>query len=106
MSRMRTLRALFVLLALGGACKGSRDVGLSISLPANLIVPTVWFEVGAYKDASCAAITPMLNDGVPEGATARVAFRREDKASPRFGDIPNGKYAFAAVARAEDCAVL
>ena len=76
---MRTFRALFVLLALGAACKGSRDVGLSISLPRDLVETTAWFEVGAYKDASCAAITPMLTDGVPEGFTTRVAFRKDDK---------------------------
>lgn len=103
---MRFVRALAFCLAAGAACKGSRDVALEITLPSDLVSTTVWFEVGAYKDASCAAVLPMLANGVPEGATARVAFRRQDASGPKFGDIPNGKYVFAAVARDEECAVL
>ncbi len=89
-----------------GACKGTRDVGLSITVPKDLVDTTVWFEIGAFKDASCGAITPMLGAGIPEGATSRVAFRRDEPSTPKFGDIPNGKYAFAAVARDESCAIL
>jgi hypothetical protein len=103
---MRFVRALALSLLIGAACKGERDVGLEITLPSALVDTTAWFEVGAYKDASCAAIIPMLPNGIPEGATARVAFRREDATGPRFGDIPNGKYAFAAVARDEECTIL
>jgi hypothetical protein len=103
---MRILRALAVCLAFGAACNKTRDVGLDITLPSGLADATEWFEVGAYKDAPCAAIVPMLANGVPEGATARVAFRRADPSGPKFGDIPNGRYAFAAVARDAECAVL
>ncbi|MCW5833960.1 MAG: hypothetical protein KIS78_16290 [Labilithrix sp.] len=103
---MRTVRALALCLVLGAACKGNRQIGLEITLPSELVSATAWFEVGAYKDASCAAVAPMLGNGVPEGATARVAFRRQDAVGPRFGDIPNGKYAFAAVARDEECTIL
>ncbi len=84
---------------------GGREIELAVSLPNGLIEGTAWFEIGAFKDATCAAITPMLSNGVPEGVTARVAFRRGDP-SPRFGDIPNGRYAFAAVARDKNCAIL
>ncbi|MBX3207168.1 MAG: hypothetical protein KF764_19125 [Labilithrix sp.] len=103
---MRIVRALAFCLVLGAACKGNRQIGLEITLPGDLVATTAWFEVGAYKDASCAAVAPMLGDGVPEGATARVAFRRQDAIGPKFGDIPNGKYAFAAVARDEECTIL
>jgi hypothetical protein len=103
---MRIVRALAVCFVLGAACNGNRDVGLEITLPSDLVSTTAWFEVGAFKDARCAAVGPMLASGVPEGATARVAFRREDTMGPKFGDIPNGTYAFAAVARDEECTVL
>ncbi len=103
---MKLGRALALCLVAGAACKGNRDIGLEITVPSDLVSSTAWFEVGAYKDASCAAVLPMLANGVPEGATARVAFRRQDASGPKFGNIPNGKYVFAAVARDEECAVL
>jgi hypothetical protein len=91
----------------GAGCSlvGAPEIDLAVSLPNALIESTVWFEVGAFKDASCAAILPMLPNGVPEGETARVAFKRTDP-RPRLGDIPNGRYAFAAVARDDNCAIL
>jgi hypothetical protein len=99
-------RALVLVLAMGAACKGNRDVGLAITVPRNIVSGTAWFEIGAFKDATCAAVVPMLPNGVPEGYTARVAFRRDAPSTPIFGQIPNGRYAFAAAARGEDCAVL
>ena len=106
------LRAVFVLLVPLGvgiaapACKGKPEIGFEIQLPSSVVPNTVWFEIAAYRDASCAAVGPMLFDGVPEGSTTRVAFRRDDALTPRIGDLARGKYAFAAVARAEDCGVL
>src|SRR5688572_24467447 len=89
----------------GAGCK-SGEVGLDIAVPRDLVDATVWFEIGAFKESTCAAVTPMLGNGIPESATARVAFRRADEAAPKFGDIPNAEYAFAAVARDENCGVL
>jgi hypothetical protein len=104
---LRTLpRAIGVVLVAGAACTGKPDVGLEITLPNALVSTTVWFEIGAFKDASCGAVAPMLAGGIHEGAQTRVAFRRDEKETPRFGDLPNAAYAFAAVARGEDCAVL
>jgi hypothetical protein len=91
---------------IGPACKGKPEVGLEIALPSDVVPNTVWFEVGAFKDASCDAVGPMLMNGVPEGAATRVAFRRDEAQSPKFGDLATGKYAFGAVAKGEDCAVL
>jgi len=90
----------------GEACKGNRQVGLNITVPADLVDTTAWFEIGAFRDGSCDSLLPLLGNGVPQGATSRVAFRRDDTATPVFGDIPNAKYAFAAVARDETCGVL
>lgn len=100
------LRALVALLAFGAACKGKAQIGLEITLPQSAVGDTEWFEVGAFRDTRCAAVLPMLNDGIPEGANLRVAFKRSDAETPRIGDIPRGAYAFAAVAKGEDCGVL
>ena len=103
----RTGLVALVAFAVGGpGCKGKPDVGLNITLPNAVVPNTVWFEVGAYRDASCAALAPMLLDGVPDGASTRVAFRRDSPQSPRVGDLDTGNYAFAAVARGDDCSVL
>jgi len=88
------------------ACSGKPKVGLEIQLDRGLVGDVVWFEVGAFRDASCIAVRPMLADGIPQTATARVAFRRDAPATPTFGDLERGTYAFAAVARREDCGVL
>ena len=88
----------------GAGCAGG-PVAIAVSLPNDLLEETTWFEVGGFLDATCAAVVPMLPNGIPEGVTARVAFKRDDP-SPRFGDIPNGRYAFAAVARDANCTVL
>ncbi len=102
----RALRGLIVALAFGAACKGKPQIGLDITLPSSAANDVEWFEVAAYRDARCAALLPMLGDGVPDGASTRVAFRRQDKETPRIGDLPRGSYAFAAVARGDDCGVL
>jgi hypothetical protein len=112
-SGLRALAALITAVAVGSSalvagpgCKGKPDVGLDITVPTDVVPNTVWFEVGAFRDARCEAVAPMLMNGVPEGAATRLAFRRDDAQSPRVGDLATGKYAFAAVARGEDCAVL
>lgn len=100
------LRALLSLVLLGAACKGKAEVGLEIAIPRSAVADTTWFEIGAFREASCAALVPMLLDGVPDGAETRVAFRRDDAQSPRIGDLRRAKYAFAAVAKGDDCRVL
>jgi hypothetical protein len=111
-SGFRALAALITAFAVcsavvvGPGCKGKADVGLEITVPSSVVPTTVWFEVGAFKDARCEAVAPMLMNGVPEGAATRVAFRRDEAQSPRVGDLATGKYAFAAVAKGEDCSVL
>jgi hypothetical protein len=111
-SGFRALAALITALAVssvgvvGPGCKGKPSVGLEITVPNAVVPNVVWFELGAYKDARCEAVAPMLMNGVPEGAVTRLAFRRDEPQSPRFGDLATGKYAFAAVAKGEDCSVL
>jgi hypothetical protein len=100
------LRVVLLFLAFGAACNGKREVSFDVAVPSSLVSRTEWFEVGAFKDASCAALAPLLKNGVPEGAAKRVAFRRDDRTTPRFGDLASGKYAFAAVAKGQDCAVI
>lgn len=109
---VRPLGALALLVVLVGlaslapGCKRSKEVSFEIALPTDLVQTTAWFEVGAFRDASCAALRPMLLNGVPEGSATRIAFRRDDATSPKVGDLPTGAYAFVAVAKGDDCAVL
>src|SRR5690349_10510500 len=88
------------------ACGSSSDIAFDITLPKGLVQDTAWFEIGAFRDATCGALLPILAGGVPDGATTRVAFSRSDKESPRIGDIPTGSYAFGAVAKGKDCEVV
>jgi hypothetical protein len=88
------------------ACKGTPQVSFDIALPSDLADTTAWFEIGAFRDASCDALAPMLANGIPSGAAVRVAFRRDDATTPTVGDLPRASYAFAAVAKNEDCAIL
>jgi hypothetical protein len=101
-----SLSLLAGLSAVAPGCNGKTDVSFEIALPSSLVQTTTWFEVGAFRDASCAAVRPMLLNGVPEGAAKRLAFRREDPTAPKVGDLPAGKYAFAAVAKGDNCEVL
>lgn len=95
-----------VVLALAPGCRGKPNVALEIALPSDLVGTTAWFEVGAFRDSSCASLRPMLLNGVPDGSAKRVAFRRDAARSPTVGDLATGSYAFAAVAKGDDCAVL
>lgn len=103
---MRIGRALLLCVAFGAACKGKPEIGLEIALPSALVDSAAWFEVGAFKDVQCGPLRPILAGGIPDGATKRVAFERNAKVGPRVGDLPNATYAFAAVARGDDCAVV
>jgi hypothetical protein len=85
------------------ACKG--EVGLDVTLPPGVGEKALWVEIGAFKDGHCDGLLPMLGNGIPDGSTARLAFKKDDGA-PKFGGLPNGKYAMAAVARDKDCTVL
>ncbi|MDB4941241.1 MAG: hypothetical protein JWP97_775 [Labilithrix sp.] len=101
-----SLLVLVTLVVVGSACRGNPQVAFEITVPSDLVAETVWFEIGAYKDAKCAGVRPMLFNGVPSTATTRVAFRREDPKAPAIGDLDRGTYAFAAVAKGDDCRVL
>ncbi len=104
------LRALGIILTLGiacdVACKGKPEIGFGVTVPQDLVSQTTWFEIGAFANASCSSVLPMLGGGIPNGAAKRVAFRRDDPVSPTVGDLGSGSYAFASVARGEDCAIL
>jgi hypothetical protein len=90
----------------GPACDNSRKIDIEVTVPKSVGGEAAWFEVGAYQGATCAAVSKMLGNGVPEGATSRLAFRSSAPRGPKFGDVPNGTYAFAGVARDDNCAVL
>lgn len=103
---LRVLRDFALCVVLGVACNGATDLGLEVTVPKNLVSKTSWFEVGAFKDVRCGALYPMLDNGIPDGYASRVAFEKKDSVGPRFGEIDPGHYAFAAVARDKECAVI
>lgn len=100
------LLALVASVAVAAACKTKSDIAFDLRVPADVAAAPVWLEIGAYEGASCAALAPMLLDGVPDSASARAAFRGDAAQTPTFGGLDTGTYAFAAVARGEDCGVL
>lgn len=73
--RIAVIATLAFVLCAPSACK-KPNVSLDIVLPSDVVEDTVWFEVAAYKGASCEAVKPMLQNGVPPTASTRVAFRR------------------------------
>ena len=79
---------------------------VSISAPASVVSAATWFELGAFRDATCSELLPSLDGGIPfSGAAVRVGFR-SSKASPSIGKLPFGSYAIGAVARSNDCSVI
>lgn len=105
-SCFRVALAMLPVLAAFAACRGSSEVRFDVEIPSGLVGDTGWFEIGAFRGATCAALRPMLDNGIPDGAVARVSFEKSEKNTPRIGDLPNDDYAFAAVARKKDCSVI
>jgi hypothetical protein len=76
-------------------------------VPGTVQSQVVWYEIGAFRGATCAALGPQLAGGIPlDGASARLAWKKADKTPPPLGDLRKDKYAFGAVARKEDCSIL
>lgn len=90
---------------LGAACERSPRIGFAVDVPGDVLGQATWLEVGAFTDASCEAMRPILAGGIPTGARRRVAFE-VGATSPDVGDLPRATYAFAAVAKDARCAVL
>ncbi len=94
-------------LAMAPGCKKPPVLGFTLDVPATLPAPAAWFELGVFSGTACAAVGPTLSGGIPvEGPLRRLAFRSVDPSPPALGDLPRAKYAFAAVARADDCSVV
>ncbi len=53
-----------------GCSESQGEIGFDMTLPKNLVKDTAWFEIGAFRNATCSALLPMLAGGVPEGAAA------------------------------------
>jgi hypothetical protein len=88
------------------ACDRKPQVSFSLLVPDAVKEKATWFEIGAFANAPC----PPLNQfagGIPaSGTSARAAFHRDAKTRPALGDLARGSYAFAAVAKGDDCAVV
>jgi hypothetical protein len=94
-------------LAVALSCTGNPEVTFEIDVAQSIAAQTTWFEIGAFSNGYCQAVKPIITAGIPlDGAVIRVAFRRDNAAPPPIGDLRKGNYAFAAVARREDCGIV
>ena len=107
----RTTTVMCAAIVLGCAtapgCKKPPQVSFEIDVPSAVQAQTAWFEIGVFQGTRCASVDGRLTGGIPpDGTFRRLAFRATDANPPPLGDIPRDKYAFAAVARGDDCGVL
>ncbi|WP_394837849.1 hypothetical protein LVJ94_13135 [Pendulispora rubella] len=88
------------------ACNRKPELSFTLHVPDGVRDQATWYEVGVFADAACPS-GAQLSAGIPTtGTRARVAFRSGTKTPPAIGDLPRGTYAFAAVAKKDDCTVL
>jgi hypothetical protein len=108
----KVVRAAIVMFATGalvnGAACSKSPLGFSINTPASVSQSVTWYEIGAFRGAACSVMLPTLGGGIPEGFTARYAFKKDDPTTPQhpFGNVPTAKYAFATVARDDKCGIV
>src|SRR5262245_7251517 len=94
-------------IAIAPGCAKKPDVSFELDVPNAVAGAASWYEIGAFRGATCETLSPQLGGGIPlDGAAARLAFKKADKTLPPIGDLPKDSYAFGAVARKEDCAVI
>ncbi len=88
------------------ACKQPPTLGFNLSVPGSIQPEVAWYELGAFSSGACPPASELAG-GIPAaGPTARLVFAASTTSPPAFGDLPRGNYAFAAVARANDCSVI
>lgn len=98
-----------LLAAAAPACTWGKnpEVSFTVTVAGSIQAETAWYEIGAFRGATCKALEPQLAGGVPlEGASARLAFEKSNKSPPPLGDLAKDKYAFGAVARKDDCTIV
>jgi hypothetical protein len=90
----------------GSACRHDPSVSLNVVLPADVAAAADWIEVGAFARDACPSTTEIAG-GLPDtGTVRRLAFQSGQSSVPAFGDLAKGAYAFEAIARDANCAVL
>ncbi len=90
----------------GLGCRKNPSVTFDVTVPSGVLGDVTWFEIGAFRDASCGAVRPQITGGIPlDGSAVRVAFKKGSP-TPEIGDLAKAKYAFAAVAKKDDCTVI
>jgi hypothetical protein len=93
-------------LAAAASCAKNPSVSLTVGLSGDVATKAKWVEVGIFQGGACPE-TKVLAGGLPAtGYVTRLAFRATEASPPALGDLKKGAYAFAAVARADDCSVL
>jgi hypothetical protein len=89
----------------GAQCRPNDRVSFEIGLPGALDAQAQWMEIGVIDGPCPSAI--QLAGGIPRSGTlTRIAFARADSNPPLVGDLKKAPYAFAAVARGNDCGIV
>lgn len=85
-------------------CRTNPIVSFSVVVPAGQ--DTAWLEVAAYPGASCDALVPLSEAGLPAEGAALRAIWKPSEAPPALGDLPKKSYAFVATAKTANCEVV
>ena len=88
------------------ACTKKPSVSFELDVPTDVVNRATWFEVGAFPGTTCPPGAQLTGGIPPTGSVARLVFPRESKNPPGLGDLTRGSYAFAAVAKVDDCSVV
>jgi hypothetical protein len=97
--------ALLSALGLLTGCRKSAPLAFRVSLPPEAKDTAKFIEIGAFQNLTCATVGRSIAGGIPEGASARVAWATSG-VSGALGDLPSGNYAFAALAKSGTCTVV
>jgi hypothetical protein len=95
-----------VALMLGASCAKNPQINFTVTLTGDVGSTPKWVEVGIFEGLACPS-TKQLMGGLPAaGYVSRLAFQSNNGSPPGLGDLKKATYAFAAVARADDCSVV
>jgi hypothetical protein len=88
------------------SCAKNPSVSLTVNLSGDVATSAKWIEVGIFEGGACPDAKELAGGLPATGYVTRLAFRASDASPPALGDLKKASYAFAAVARADDCSVV
>lgn len=100
-----TLFVVPVLVGAFTACNKKPTLSFSLDVPGDVASRAAWYEIGAFAGTTCPPSSQFAG-GLPAGYSARVSFAANSKNPPGIDTLTRSTYAFAGVARADDCSVI